>query len=363
MKKLTAALAAAAALSLGACAAVAPKASSVPGTYEVTLEGNGTTGYTWSYTMSEEGIVKETSNTSISEGTEGMVGAPSNYIWDFEALKAGTVTLTYDYARSWEGQSIKTVTYTLTVDSNLQITGESTTEEHDAESTPVPTEHATDTSTQAGALAGIAGNMIYFVGDPESGYEWTAFYKTADDEALVKIGDPVYNDTGKTYGFEVTGLKEGRANIGFTYHKGMDADGIASQYEFFAEVDKDLNVTLSLSAGNDDDSAPDGSLMAVQGDTITVTGNPTTGYDWTSYYSTAGDQEIVKIGDYVYTASSTAVGAGGTYAFQITGLKAGTAVIGLTYHKGMDADGILTDLKFTVTVDADMKVSISQQIG
>jgi|GEM_PF-2928201 len=361
MRKTAAVLAAAAALSLGACAAAAPVATPAPGTYEVTLEGNGTTGYEWTYAMSEEGIVKETSNASVSEGKEGMVGAPSTYIWDFEALKPGTVTLTYDYARSWEGRSIRTVTYTLTVDDSLQITGKSETAEH-VESTE-GTGAAEEMTAAAGELAGIEGNTIRFAADPQSSCEWTSFYQSADDQLIVNISNPVCNDSGTSCAFEVSGLKEGRAAIGFIYHKGTDASGIVSQYEFFADVDSGLQVTLSLSAGNSDgDSAPDGSLIAVESDTITVSGNPTTGYDWTPYYGSDADQQIIRVEDYVYTASSTAVGAGGNYAFKVSGLKAGTASFGLRYERSGDAEAS-SDLKFKAEVSADGTVSISQQIG
>ena len=90
-------------------------------TYEITLSENATTGYMWSYTMSEEGIVEETSAEYTSRDKECLVGAASDKTWTFKALKPGNVTLTFSYARSWEKEAISTAVYQLKVTDGLQI--------------------------------------------------------------------------------------------------------------------------------------------------------------------------------------------------------------------------------------------------
>ena len=90
-------------------------------TYEITLEENATTGYVWSYTMSEEGILEETSAEYTSTNKEGLMGAPSDKTWTFKALKPGTAVLTFSYARSWEGEPISKAVYELKVTDDLQI--------------------------------------------------------------------------------------------------------------------------------------------------------------------------------------------------------------------------------------------------
>lgn len=90
-------------------------------TYKVTLSENATTGYMWSYVMSEEGILEETSAEYTSSNKEGLVGAPSDKTWTFKALKPENITLTFSYARSWENEPVSTAVYQLKVTDGLKI--------------------------------------------------------------------------------------------------------------------------------------------------------------------------------------------------------------------------------------------------
>lgn len=67
----------------------------------IELEENPTTGYSWSYSMDVDSIVKETESKQISPTTL-MMGAPGKHRWTFEAVADGQVTLTFVYARPWE---------------------------------------------------------------------------------------------------------------------------------------------------------------------------------------------------------------------------------------------------------------------
>lgn len=97
-----------------------------PYTAAIDLESNPTTGYEWTYTVSREGIVEETKNEYIADEVEGdIVGAGGVHSFQFRGLKAGTVALTFRYARPWEkGEAAKVATYQITVDESLQITCE-----------------------------------------------------------------------------------------------------------------------------------------------------------------------------------------------------------------------------------------------
>jgi inhibitor of cysteine peptidase len=74
------------------------------------------------------------------------------------------------------------------------------------------------------------------------------------------------------------------------------------------------------------------------GDTLTVSieGNPTTGYTWEL---SEVDQAILKsAGDPDFKSSSTLVGAGGTYTFKFDAIAAGTTTMKLKYWRSFEKD-------------------------
>lgn len=91
--------------------------------YKIELESNPSTGYSWNYSASEEGIVKLVNEKYNEPTNENMVGVPGTQVYQFKGLKEGTVILTFTYARSWETDvaPVDIKTYTLKVDKNLKI--------------------------------------------------------------------------------------------------------------------------------------------------------------------------------------------------------------------------------------------------
>lgn len=86
-------------------------------TFEISLEENGSTGYQWFYTISDNSALNLISEEYISCNNPLLDGAPIQKVWTFEALKPGTYTLTYEYLRPWETgkEPIKTVQCTINV--------------------------------------------------------------------------------------------------------------------------------------------------------------------------------------------------------------------------------------------------------
>ncbi len=86
-------------------------------TFDISLEENGSTGYQWFYTVSDPDAFNLISEKSIDNNDPGIVGAPIQKIWTFEALKSGTYTMTYEYKRPWETgvEPIETVQYSINV--------------------------------------------------------------------------------------------------------------------------------------------------------------------------------------------------------------------------------------------------------
>ena len=93
-------------------------------TTTVELTGNPTTGYTWVYSMSPEGVVREVSNEYIADKTDkAVVGSSGKFIFTFEALTAGETELIFSYLRVWEEDTpaSETIIYRATVDHKNSI--------------------------------------------------------------------------------------------------------------------------------------------------------------------------------------------------------------------------------------------------
>ena len=88
-------------------------------TAAIELDGNPTTGYTWVYTMSPEGIAREVANKYIPDETdEAAAGSGGKYVFIFEATAAGEAELTFSYLRVWEEDipPLRTVIYKVIAD-------------------------------------------------------------------------------------------------------------------------------------------------------------------------------------------------------------------------------------------------------
>ena len=82
----------------------------------VTLWSNKTTGYSWSEsaTISDPGVLQQTNHEYVAPET-GLMGAPGNEVWTFNALKTGTCQVRMDYSQPWEGGQKNTYEFLLTV--------------------------------------------------------------------------------------------------------------------------------------------------------------------------------------------------------------------------------------------------------
>ncbi|MGN0537535.1 MAG: protease inhibitor I42 family protein [Acutalibacteraceae bacterium] len=92
-------------------------------TYTINLDANATTGYTWTYTVNKEGIVKETANEYTPNKTEGDVaGTGGVQTYSFEGVKKGNVILIFKYMKADSDEIAQTKKITLYVDDNGNIT-------------------------------------------------------------------------------------------------------------------------------------------------------------------------------------------------------------------------------------------------
>ena len=112
-------------LSLGLCLLGCKKAiSKDPGRVKITLEGNPTTGYGWSYELSVADIIELVSEDYVSDATDDdeIVGIGGNYYFVFVAKKAGDVQIVFSYKRPWEQEEpLESLVVNIKVKKDLSI--------------------------------------------------------------------------------------------------------------------------------------------------------------------------------------------------------------------------------------------------
>jgi inhibitor of cysteine peptidase len=124
---------------------------------------------------------------------------------------------------------------------------------------------------------------------------------------------------------------------------------------FIAVLPVIVLVALAACGGNGNggdieltDADSGGSVEASVGDEITISlaGNPTTGYTWNVLQPQNAD--VVAFDDRDYEAESDAIGAGGTEELTFEAVAAGEATIELGYFRPWEPDQV--DRTFTVAV-------------
>jgi len=84
----------------------------------VTLDSNNTTGYSWNLSaISDTAVIQKISDEYIApEQTDPpLMGQGGQEVWTFEALAAGTATISMKYIRPWESEAEPAETFEITV--------------------------------------------------------------------------------------------------------------------------------------------------------------------------------------------------------------------------------------------------------
>jgi len=83
------------------------------------LPSNPSTGYSWSVAASKPGLLLQQGEATceIPKFAKGRVGAGGTEVWRFRAVRAGTLTLTFSYARVWEKgvPPVRTLSWPVTI--------------------------------------------------------------------------------------------------------------------------------------------------------------------------------------------------------------------------------------------------------
>lgn len=83
------------------------------------LAANITTGYDWKITAIDAAVLKQVGESTYKQdaAAPGTVGAGGTRTWHFDVKAAGTTTLTLEYRRSWEPDTVPAAqTFTTTIE-------------------------------------------------------------------------------------------------------------------------------------------------------------------------------------------------------------------------------------------------------
>jgi predicted secreted protein len=83
----------------------------------LSLCSNPTTGFQWSEKaqIGNPQVLEQKSYKFEAPASTGMVGAPGNAVWTFEAMGLGTSTVYLEYSRNWQGGEKAVQTFKLNV--------------------------------------------------------------------------------------------------------------------------------------------------------------------------------------------------------------------------------------------------------
>ncbi len=72
---------------------------------DITLNANPSTGYRWSW-INKAAVTTVDSVAAISVNSNNIPGSPSQEIWRFKAVKAGSDSIKFRYAQAWVGGAV-----------------------------------------------------------------------------------------------------------------------------------------------------------------------------------------------------------------------------------------------------------------
>jgi predicted secreted protein len=83
--------------------------------FQISLEANPSTGYSWSLAEPLPSWLKQTAKTSVA-ANPGLPGGGGTEYWTFRATASGNTTLTFQYMRSWVGVPERTCVVQVTAE-------------------------------------------------------------------------------------------------------------------------------------------------------------------------------------------------------------------------------------------------------
>jgi len=197
---------------------------------------NPSTGYGWTLTANQTGLLNEVASDVT---TSRMPGAPGVQIWSFEGNQAGVVALNFIYERSFEENStVENLTYVIEVKDDMSMIILSVSSPY------VDILRSKETTLENNSTA----LKLVFGSNPTTGYDWTVSVVPAGVLNMTKddFNAPTTGLVGAsgTHIFEFEGLKAGSANVTLSYLRTFEADSTIENAVYGITVNE--NKTLEI---------------------------------------------------------------------------------------------------------------------
>ena len=190
------------------CAAAAEETAG----YFVSFLENQTTGYVWSYSISDETVLAVTDNGyQAMESNDGLVGSGGTHDWTITGLAAGDASVSFYYSWAWEEElADPQVVYTFSVDASGDLTLDSVE--------GMPEQYMSNTA------------IVQLRENPTTGYAWELSVEPAGILSVMSVGNEADDTDTETVGsggmhtFVVQGMAPGTAVLTCNYIRSFEAD-------------------------------------------------------------------------------------------------------------------------------------------
>ncbi len=206
------------------------------------------------------------------------------------------------------------------------------------------------------ASGGASVFAVVFRENPTTGYTWA--YVNSDDSVLA-VDDQGYAEpanpipgAGSDHTWVISGAGQGEATVTFTYAHSWESDPSDPVIAYSFAVGEDLIPQLKSVTGLPEKYMPEYAV-------VQLTGNPTTGYLWTSSIDAEG---VLSPGSDFFTADANPenlVGAGGVQTFIFGASGPGEATVTFEYARSFEP-GAAPAATVTVSYTVDDQLNVTQ---
>jgi len=327
----------------------------------IELDGNATTGYSWSELPGRtDPVLESKGNDYVVNQRPGMVGGGGKTYFRYLVKEAGTTEIKLGYARPWEKENPPARLF------NVKIKAEAAKD--DAAKLVELTE-----KDNGGTIHVVPGATvrINLKANRTTGYSWALTGKP--DEKVLKSDGNEYkvNDhpegmvgVGGVDAWTFSALAPGKAEIVLGYARPWEKDKEPAQaFKLTVEVEAASAPATDSKAApadakkeirlNDGDNGKTFKVADGGAVVLVLESNATTGFSWCN--ADKVDKDILKLerNDYTqYPNPNGMVGVGGRTVIVYRALKPGKAKIDLTYMQPWEPDSKF-NTKYSVTIEVE----------
>jgi inhibitor of cysteine peptidase len=340
----------------------------------IEIEGNATTGYTWSEMPGRSDSVLEFQGQEYKtrDYPIGMVGVGGKAFFRYLVKNPGRTEIVLGYSRPWEKDTPPAQMFNVKIVAEAADAKAAQTDDKSAKAGAAPAPKTVEmTRDDSGKTVTVRPGdtvQIKLKSNRTTGYSWALAGKL--DEKVLKSEGNEYKVDEHPAGMVGVGgndvwtfkaLAAGRTEIVLGYARPWEKDKEPAQaFKLSVVVEGAAPAaeakTAATAASKDVrlNAGDNGKTVQVAvGGTVTLTleSNPTTGFSWTRVEDV--DKSILKLekNDYKQNANPGGmVGVGGRTTIVYRALKSGKAKIDLTYMQPWEPDSEF-NTKYTVTVE------------